>query len=256
MQQELSIEECFRILELEPGATLVQVRESWRTLSQIWHPDKHPQGTKAHELAANRQLMINLAHDVLKNYLGSNAQSQPLALGQNLESRVLEALAEANRIGFRATTITSEYPRMNQSEFNLCMEAANAGDLNAQFKTGLALELGFTGPIDAKGAAYWYDRASRRGQAAATHRLGFLYLYGIGVSQDAQKGIKLWMSAAVQGSTDAQLDLGLAYEVGAQVRANAGDSAKWYEMAKKTGTRTAESRKVVGMPVSRSYQRA
>ncbi|NJL80954.1 MAG: J domain-containing protein, partial [Richelia sp. SM2_1_7] len=37
------LERYYRILELEPGASLEEVNQAYRDLAFIWHPDRIPQ---------------------------------------------------------------------------------------------------------------------------------------------------------------------------------------------------------------------
>lgn len=36
----MSLEECYRILELPNGATLVEAQAAYRKLVRVWHPDR------------------------------------------------------------------------------------------------------------------------------------------------------------------------------------------------------------------------
>ncbi len=66
----------YYILDLQPGATLAEVQDAWRLLSQIWHPDRQQPGTKAYAKALEKQKQINDAYDCLKSVL-QNAQKAP-----------------------------------------------------------------------------------------------------------------------------------------------------------------------------------
>jgi curved DNA-binding protein CbpA len=59
--------ECYRVLDLSPGASLDEVREAWRDLVQVWHPDRFRDNTRLHRKAEERIKQINLAYDALKN---------------------------------------------------------------------------------------------------------------------------------------------------------------------------------------------
>ena len=59
--------EPYRLLELEPGASLDEIRESWRDLVQVWHPDRFRDNPRLHRKAEERIKQINLAYDALKN---------------------------------------------------------------------------------------------------------------------------------------------------------------------------------------------
>ena len=42
----MDVEDAYRILDLEVGATQSEVNESWKLLAQIWHPDKHTKSSE------------------------------------------------------------------------------------------------------------------------------------------------------------------------------------------------------------------
>lgn len=59
-------EKYYRVLELEPGATLEEIKDAFRTLSRVWHPDRHPPQSKPYALALKKQKELNDAYDALK----------------------------------------------------------------------------------------------------------------------------------------------------------------------------------------------
>lgn len=59
-------ENHWKILDLQPGSSVEQISERWQTLSQIWDPSKHVPGTKPHQLAAQKQALINKAYNALR----------------------------------------------------------------------------------------------------------------------------------------------------------------------------------------------
>jgi curved DNA-binding protein CbpA len=76
----MNIEECLRILELEPGATIDEVKAARNELLQVWHPDKYLANSKLSEKAQEKTLKINEAFAVLVGELKLKEQlrdSQP-----------------------------------------------------------------------------------------------------------------------------------------------------------------------------------
>jgi len=74
------IERCYRILELESGASLTQVKQAWRDLVKVWHPDRFPNDTRLHLKAQERLKELNQAYETLQTYLASdqpNTASRP-----------------------------------------------------------------------------------------------------------------------------------------------------------------------------------
>lgn len=271
MQQEISIEECFRILELEPCASLEEVKESWRMLSQIWHPDKHTPGSKVYIFAERRQLLINCAYDRLKQCLTNGFEfrfphAEPMESGSGSPMRSGEYAKPGNstRVGspvkqcqtpFCANKGRAEHKSMSVAEFSNYMQKAKAGDPESQYQVGMALELGLAGAADLTAAAHWYERAIKmNNHPPAMHRLGFLYLYGLGVPEDVEQGLRLWKSAAARNNQDAQMDLGLAFEIGEKARESAEEARRWYVMASKNGSELA-AKKLSSLPIKSTIKR-
>lgn len=63
------INRCYRVLELEPGASLEQVKQAWRELVKVWHPDRFPNDVKLQSKAQERLKDINGAYEMLERYL-------------------------------------------------------------------------------------------------------------------------------------------------------------------------------------------
>jgi len=66
------IRECYQLLELEPGASLEAVKEAYRDLIKIWHPDRFPDGAKFQKRATEKTQAINEAYENITAYLSGN----------------------------------------------------------------------------------------------------------------------------------------------------------------------------------------
>jgi hypothetical protein len=66
------INRCYRALELESGASLEQVKQAWRDLVKVWHPDRFPNDAKLQRKAQERLKDINCAYEILEQYLTSS----------------------------------------------------------------------------------------------------------------------------------------------------------------------------------------
>lgn len=58
-------EKHYQTLELTPGASLEEVRQAYRILVKIWHPDRFPVGSPVHHKAQEKLKEINLAYEKL-----------------------------------------------------------------------------------------------------------------------------------------------------------------------------------------------
>src|SRR4051812_13818097 len=69
-------EDDYRELGLAPGASLEEVKNSYRELALLWHPDRrtdgHGQGSRAHQ----KMTRINLAYERLRKALQGKAASK------------------------------------------------------------------------------------------------------------------------------------------------------------------------------------
>ncbi len=77
---------------------------------------------------------------------------------------------------------------------------------------------------------------AEQGVAEAQSRLGFMYTFGEGVSQDHAEAVKWFRKAAEQGHADAQYRLGFAYQYSSRgVPKDDTEAAKWYRKAAEQG---------------------
>jgi len=72
---------------------------------------------------------------------------------------------------------------------------------------------------------------AEQGNAEAQHKLGNMYRYGRGVSQDYAEALKWYRKAADQGYYLAQYDLGMMYYDGRGVRQNFLQAYMWLDLA-------------------------
>lgn len=76
-----------------------------------------------------------------------------------------------------------------------------------------------------------FQTAAGQGSVAAAFNLGRIFSLGTGVPADPNKGVMWFRKAANEGNPGAQYNLGLAYQEGHGVRRDIGEAAKWYRKA-------------------------
>jgi len=60
-----NLDKYFKALELKPGASLDEIKQAYRDLAQIWHPDKYTKNPRLQERAEERFKLINEAYQIL-----------------------------------------------------------------------------------------------------------------------------------------------------------------------------------------------
>ena len=83
-----------------------------------------------------------------------------------------------------------------KSSLAVWLEAARAGDPDAQTIVGELFERGAGGAPDFAAAALWYRRAAESGHARAQVNLGHLYEQGHGVPADPAEALAWWLLIA------------------------------------------------------------
>ena len=146
--------------------------------------------------------------------------------------------------------------------FKYCIEAAHAGNPDAQYKTGLLCnarkikcavtwfeQAAAQNQPDAqlalgdiayekklyKDALDWYSKAIENGSTDAFVKLGMLYLYGYGVEPNPGVAMEWFKKADKLNNDNAALYIGKMYEEGIGVKINKTEAFKWYNRAYKLG---------------------
>ncbi|HTV80706.1 MAG TPA: tetratricopeptide repeat protein [Steroidobacteraceae bacterium] len=103
----------------------------------------------------------------------------------------------------------------------LLLKAARAGNARAQAMLGIIYQDGDGLTEDDHAAAYWFGLAAAQGHRAAQYELGAMYEDGAGgLPKDERKAVELYMRSARQGFSQAQLVLGVDFELGDGVPRN------------------------------------
>src|ERR1700738_1019849 len=80
-----------------------------------------------------------------------------------------------------------------------------------------------------------------QGVSDAQYNLGFMYEWGLGVSQDSAEAVIWLLKAAEQGHAKAQYDLGLMYNSGSpDIPQDKAEAAMWFAQAVKGFRRAAD----------------
>ncbi len=121
--------------------------------------------------------------------------------------------------------------------------AAELGDRDAQYNLGVFYERGIGMSRDYFKAVAWYERAASQegGHRRAQFNLARLYASGKGIPPESSNTTNLaeaaqWLhQAAQEGHTDAQVTLGIWYELGRGVGRNPSEAVLWFRKAADRG---------------------
>jgi len=58
-----ALSECYQTLEVEPGASLEDIKQAYRQMARVWHPDRFPNDPKLQAKAQEKLKQINLAYE-------------------------------------------------------------------------------------------------------------------------------------------------------------------------------------------------
>lgn len=111
------------------------------------------------------------------------------------------------------------------------MRAAKRGHVYAMYRLGTLLEDGIGGARNAAAAADWYQRAMERGNPNAAFRLAGLYDRGLGKPADRSRALSLYREASQAGVLKAKHALGSILTQRGEGAAAVIEGVGWLELA-------------------------
>ena len=115
------------------------------------------------------------------------------------------------------------------------LQAANSGDIVAQYSLGEMYSRGESVERDVREAAKWYRMAAERDHAGAQNKLGNAFYNGWGVVKNYKEAARWYRKAALRGSMEAQTALGNMFYNGTGVGKSYPNAVWWYSMAARDG---------------------
>ena len=73
----MKIARCFEILELDQGASMLEVRQAYKDMAKVWHPDRFVGRPRLARKAERKIKEINIAYETLKTYFSSGGVRGP-----------------------------------------------------------------------------------------------------------------------------------------------------------------------------------
>jgi curved DNA-binding protein CbpA len=144
---------AYRILELPSDASLDQVKQAYRELSLIWHPDRHSANVRVQARAQKKMTELNEAYEFLGTYLSPPHRNEPTGPGHNghdkyslvvcrvcgSKNRVPEHHPEAKmKCGKCGAELLPEYDRQQTQSHSLrsCGDGACTGIIGTNGRCG------------------------------------------------------------------------------------------------------------------------
>lgn len=113
--------------------------------------------------------------------------------------------------------------------------AAEQNLAKAQYTLGHCYDNGAGVEKDPKQAVEWYRKAAKQGDYFGQNAIGSCYMRGAGVEINPKQAVEWFHKAAEQNFAKAQYNLGFCYQNGIGVTKDSKESARWYRMASDQG---------------------
>lgn len=72
----MDIQRCFEIFELDSKASSDEVKQAYRDLVNVWHPDRFPGNPRLKQKAEEKLKEINEAYERALSFLSSEGESE------------------------------------------------------------------------------------------------------------------------------------------------------------------------------------
>jgi DnaJ-class molecular chaperone len=73
----MDIEKCFTIFELDRHASPEEVKQAYKDMVNVWHPDRFSDNPRLRKRAEEKLKEINVAYEMLKSHLSSKNSFKP-----------------------------------------------------------------------------------------------------------------------------------------------------------------------------------
>lgn len=134
-----------------------------------------------------------------------NRTGRNLTIGCLLLALPALALASGNSLLIPSTgrCALHSLPEDLPEALRACQQAANTGDVQAEFELGSFYAEGEPSSRDLNQALHWFEQASLQGHAQAQYHLGLMFFHGEGVPANNVQAYILLKMAAVNGAEEA-----------------------------------------------------
>jgi TPR repeat protein len=252
------IRECYRILDLEPGASLEEIKRAYRELVKVWHPDRFRSDPKLQAKAGEKLKQINLAYERLceeaQEASVSPADDRPRAeagaghddQGRNAtpDAGPVAPAPAASEVKWKFWTHLTMWASVVVAVILLAIafavsarrreSARHANSKTIAAEAGNKLEDG----AEISGDELW--QKAEGGEAGVGYKLGLINAAGKGGTRDLVTVRDYILKSAEQGYAEAQVSVGEMYEDGRGVPKNEAKALDWYLKAATQGDAGAQ----------------
>lgn len=126
---------------------------------------------------------------------------------------------------------------------NFCLLADNAPEYIAIKPTAMSSNAAMFKPPHAPHfvqALSYFRQAAEQGNIDAQYELGHMLAQGLGAAQDFEQAAHWYLQSAQQGNTKAQFNLGFLYAHGQGVKEDYINACKWYAISARSGNAHAQ----------------
>lgn len=128
-----------------------------------------------------------------------------------------------------------------KTAYNYTIPLASDGNPSALNLLGMMYELGQGVSMDTGKSVVLYRQAADKGDLYAQYNLAVSYDAGNGLPQNFREAVKWYRLAAEQGASFAQYNLAMMYEQGRGTEKSYKNAAKWYKKASRQGYSKAQN---------------
>lgn len=205
------LQEYYRTLEVESGASWKDVKRSYRELVRVWHPDRFAHEPALERKAQEKLKQINFAFERLEHlFAGKREEAEP-SPNESETTKAEEFFFEGQKLFF-GNGVAKDAVRATV----FLRKSADMGLAPAQYLLGHAYYSGEGLSKSANDAALWWTKAAEQLHAGAQYSLGCLYHTGhsAGILAKVVKSTVDWQVGDTKIEAFKWLNLALTYGVG------------------------------------------
>ncbi|MBK5100550.1 MAG: J domain-containing protein [Desulfobacteraceae bacterium] len=73
----MKLQRCFQILELDSTASIDEVRQAYKDIVNVWHPDRFSHNARLKQKAEAKLKQVNVAYEEVTSFLSPEKEMEP-----------------------------------------------------------------------------------------------------------------------------------------------------------------------------------